>query len=254
MTLSRLQVTFKGEDKMKENKITFKVYGHNALFSDPITRVGGEKFSYQVPTYEALKGIAESIYWKPTFLWVIDKCRVMNIIQTQSKGIRTRKYQSEKNDLALYTYLANVEYEVEAHFEWNEQRPELRDDWNENKHWLIAKRMVKRGGRRDVFLGTRECQAYVEECYFNKDTVSIYDDIEEVTFGLMFHGYTYPDENTDGKVEARFWRPIMRHGIIEFIKPEECTIVKCIKHQGFKSFLPGENIKVNDDVNLEEEG
>ena len=55
-----------------------QVYGRYALFSDPITRVGGEKFSYPVPTYQALKGIYESCYWKPTFTWVIDELRVMN--------------------------------------------------------------------------------------------------------------------------------------------------------------------------------
>jgi CRISPR-associated protein Cas5d len=53
------------------NTVEFVVYGKYALFSDPITRVGGEKFSYQVPTYQALKGILESIYWKPTLIWYI---------------------------------------------------------------------------------------------------------------------------------------------------------------------------------------
>lgn len=41
----------------KRNSIEYKVYGRYALFSDPITRVGGEKCSYQIPTYEAIKGI-----------------------------------------------------------------------------------------------------------------------------------------------------------------------------------------------------
>ena len=34
------------------NIVEFQVSGDYALFSDPLTRVGGEKFSYQVPTYE----------------------------------------------------------------------------------------------------------------------------------------------------------------------------------------------------------
>lgn len=38
------------------NNIEFKVTGRYALFTDPLTRVGGEKCSYHVPTYEALKG------------------------------------------------------------------------------------------------------------------------------------------------------------------------------------------------------
>ena len=41
-----------------------------------------------IPTYEALKGITESIYWKPTIIWIIDAVRVMNPIQTETKGIR----------------------------------------------------------------------------------------------------------------------------------------------------------------------
>ena len=44
----------------KRNSIEFKVWGAYALFSDPITRIGGEKFSYQIPTYEAMKGIVET--------------------------------------------------------------------------------------------------------------------------------------------------------------------------------------------------
>mgnify|MGYP001006015581 CR=1 FL=1 len=52
------------------NTIEYQVYGDYALFSDPVTRVGGEKSSYHIPTYEALKGITESIYWKPTIMWI----------------------------------------------------------------------------------------------------------------------------------------------------------------------------------------
>ena len=35
------------------------------MFTDPITKIGGEKCSYHIPTYEAVKGILKSIYWKP---------------------------------------------------------------------------------------------------------------------------------------------------------------------------------------------
>ena len=54
------------------NTITLRIWGRYALFSDPVTRVGGEKHSYPVPTYQAVKGILESVYWKPTFIWVPD--------------------------------------------------------------------------------------------------------------------------------------------------------------------------------------
>ena len=94
----------------KRNSIEFKVWGGYALFSDPITRIGGEKFSYQVPTYEAMKGIAESIYWKPSIIWFVDAVRVMKRIQTESKGIKTIVMDGSKpSDLSFYTYLKDVE-------------------------------------------------------------------------------------------------------------------------------------------------
>ena len=139
------------------NSISFCLSGRFALFSDPITRVGGEKFSYPVPTYQALKGIFESIYWKPTLTWHPDAIRIMNPIETQSKGIRPICYNNGANDLSIYTYLVDVCYQVKGHFEWNLKRSDLAADRNENKHYFIAKRMLERGGRRDIFLGTREC-------------------------------------------------------------------------------------------------
>ena len=82
-----------------------QVYGRYALFSDPITRVGGEKFSYPVPTYQALKGIYESCYWKPTFTWVIDELRVMNPIERQSKGIRHIMYNNGNKEITNHLYV-----------------------------------------------------------------------------------------------------------------------------------------------------
>jgi CRISPR-associated protein Cas5d len=223
----------------KANKVSLKVSGRMALFSDPITRVGGEKSTYQVPTYQALKGILESCYWKPSFIWVIDRVRIMNQIKTQSKGIRPIKYGGG-NYLSIYSYLTDVEYQVEAHFEWNENRPDLRADWNEDKHYFIAKRMIEKGGRRDVFLGTRECQAYVEPCVFGEGD-GFYDDLSELSFGLMYHGITYPDENENKEFIVRFWHPKMKKGIIEFCRPEDCPVKRVVKKYSPKKFIPGAN-------------
>ena len=134
------------------NIVEFQVTGDYALFSDPVMRVGGEKCTYQIPTYEALKGILSSVYWKPTIIWKIMDVRIMNPIQTVVKGVRPIKYHEGKNDLAYYTYLKDCRYQVRACFEWNENRPELAGDRNENKHHEIAKKMIRKGGRRDIFL------------------------------------------------------------------------------------------------------
>ena len=222
-----------------DNIVEFQVTGDYGLFSNPIMRVGGEKCSYQVPTYEALKGILHSVYWKPTIIWVIDAVRILNPIQTEVKGIRPIKYGGGSNDLGYYTYLKDCCYQVRAHFEWNENRPELIADRSENKHHEIAKRMIRKGGRRDIFLGCRECQGYVEPCVFGEGE-SAYDETPELTFGLMYHGITYADEayseETKGKMTVRFWSPVMKNGIISFLPPEQCPQSKTICGMEIKRF------------------
>ena len=223
----------------RNTSIEFKVWGRYALFTDPLTRIGGEKCSYHLPTYEALKGIAKSIYWKPTFVWVIDEVRVINRIRTQTKGTKPLEFGGG-NTLAIYTFLADVEYQVKAHFEWNQYRPELADDRSEPKHHLIAKRMLERGGRQDIFLGTRDCQSYVEPCEFRSGP-GHYDGAGELGFGLTFHGFDYPDETGESKLQARFWRPTMVDGVIRFISPENCDIRKFIREMQPKQFTPVRN-------------
>lgn len=80
--------------------------------------------------------------------------RFLNPIRTRKrKGIRPIKYNGG-NDLSYYTYLSDVAYIISAHFEFNKRRPDLQEDWNENKHYYVAKRALEKG-RRDIFLGTK---------------------------------------------------------------------------------------------------
>ena len=231
--------------EQKRNSIQFKVYGKYALFSDPITRPGGEKFSYQTPTYQAIKGVIESVYWKPTFIWYIDAVRVLTRIQTESKGIRPVNMNGG-NELSYYTYLKDVSYQVCAHFEWNEQRSDLVKDRDENKHHNIAKRCIDQGGRRDVFLGTRECQAYVEPCDFSEGS-GFYDNYGLLDFGIMFHGFDYPDETGKNELGVRLWTQRMKDGIIQFADPRDTTLCRTVREYGgkyrFKHFVPGENFR-----------
>ena len=228
--------------------VEFAVNGQYALFSDILTRAGGEKTSYHVPTYEALKGILHSVFWKPTIIWIVDDVRVMKPIRFSRKGIRTIKYhpteEKVKNDLAYYTYLEDVYYQVRAHFEWNMNRPELAQDRNEKKYIDITNRMIERGGRRDIFLGTRECQGYVEPCRFGRGE-GAYDNSGTIPYSLMEHGFTYADEAVNeedkGKLTLRLWQPIMKDGVIHFIKPEECSIKRHIKNMSIKPFGRGTN-------------
>lgn len=216
----------------KRNSIQFKIYGEYALFSEPVTRVGGEKSSYHIPTYEALKGITEGIYWKPTLEWYIDKVRIMKPIQTQTKSIKLRKNIPTQNDLAMFTYLNKVEYQVSAHFEWNEAREDLSADRDEHKHHNLARRYLKKGGKRDVFLGTRECVAYVEPCVFGEDE-GYYDNINELSFGNMFHSFTYPKMNQEEVLYANFGSIKMERGIVNFLRPEQCSVRRRVRNYSY---------------------
>lgn len=219
--------------------IEFRVWGRYALFTDPVTRVGGEKCSYHIPTYEALKGVAKSIHWKPTLIWVIDAVRVMKRIRTQTKGTKPREIHGG-NTLAIYTFLADVEYQVQAHFEWNPHRPELAQDRNAAKHLAMARRMLERGGRQDIFLGTRDCQSYAEPCAFRSGKGD-YDGAGELAYGLTFHGFDYPDETGREELRSRFWLPKMVDGVIHFARPEDCTQSRFVRLMYAKDFTPGRN-------------
>ena len=224
-----------------ENSISFKLTGRYALFTDPITKIGGEKCSYHIPTYEAIKGVLKSIYWKPTLIWVVDRIRIINPVRTQTKGTKPLAWGGG-NSLAIYTFLHEVEYQVEAHFIWNEHRPELAADRIDGKHYSIAKRMLNKGGRQDIFLGVRDCQGYVEPCEFGEGQ-GHYDDIDELAFGLMFHGFDYPDETGAKELNSRFWQPKMQHGVIDFTRPEDCDIRQFVRAMDVKPFELDENVQ-----------
>lgn len=223
-----------------KNSISFRVWGRYALFTDPVTKTGGEKCSYHVPTYEAIKGVLKSIYWKPTIIWHVDKVRVIKPLRTQTKGTKPLVWGGG-NSLAIYTFLHDVEYQVKAHFEWNEHRPELVRDQIDGKHFNIVKRMLEKGGRQDIFLGVRDCQAYVEPCPFGEGE-GAYDDIDELGFGLMFHGFDYPDETGNDELVSRFWHATMRQGILEFPCAEDCEIRRFVRKMTPKDFGLDENV------------
>jgi len=234
------------------NGIEFVVYGEYALFTDPLTKLGGEKLTYQVPTYQALKGVVESIYWKPTLIMIVDEVRIMNPIRMESKGIRPIEYGGG-NTLANYTYLREPRYQVRAHFEFNENRPDMAFDRNENKHHNILKRSLLAGGRRDIFLGTRECQAYVEPCVFGEGE-GFYDGYGELHLGNMVHGLNYPDETGRNQLEVRLWSPVMKDGVIKFDRPEQCTQIRVVAEMEVKQF-DRHNVMSVDDLLVEmEEG
>jgi CRISPR-associated protein Cas5d len=177
----------------------------------------------------------------------------MKCIRTQTKGIKPLDYGGG-NTLAIYTYLTGdpdpitreprVEYQVSAHFEWNLHRPELEKDRNDGKHFEIAKRSLERGGRQDIFLGTRECQGYVEPCDFGAGRGGL-DSAGELQYGLMFHSFDYPDETGETRLASNFWYPKLKDGVLTFPRPNEIPAEhkKDIRAMGVKRFGLEENLQ-----------
>lgn len=227
-------------EMFKSDPFYMKIFGVYALFTDPMTKGGGEKFTYQVPTYQAIKGIVEACYWKPSLYYVIDSIKVINPIKTETKGILSPMKNGRK-DLNYYTYLRDVEYLVKYHFRWNDNRPELDYDRNEKKHEQILLRSMKRGGRRDVFLGTRECIGYIERIRREdfENAKSHYEG-ESISLGIMFHSFIYPDEAYDEKttnaLTSNFHPMIMTDGRIDFIEPQDCAIKHSLGNYTIKNF------------------
>lgn len=227
-------------DTFKSAPFYMRVFGDYALFTDPMTKGGGEKFTYQIPTYQALKGIAEANYWKPTLVYVIDSVKVVKPVRTETKGVLALMKDGKK-DLNYYTYLKDVEYLVKYHFIWNPNREELAYDRNEKKHEQILLRSLKRGGRRDVFLGTRECIGHIDYLTEKEYESSIsYYDGKSISYGIMFHSFLYPDEirkeEDENKLTSNFAPVMMVDGRVDFIEPWECTISHEIGGYSIKKF------------------
>ncbi len=223
--------------KFKSKSFYYELFGDYALFTSPITKGGGEKYTYPIPTYQAIKAITEGIFWKPTFIIYIDEIKILNHISTQTKGIRLLYGRGKENsvDRSKYTYLKDVRYAVKYHFEWNGEREDLIQDRNERKHTEIMERSIKKGGRRDIFLGVRECIGYVkpltEDEY--KNISGYYSEIS-MSFGFMFHSFNYFSEVSSdySNFQSNFDEIKMENGVIKFKRPSECSVTMDLS--GFK--------------------
>ena len=181
----------------------------------------------------------------------MDKVRILRRIRTQTRGMKPLNYdgifasarqptkkQTPPNTLAIYTYLTGdarsespaaditdspgVEYQVRAHFEWNPHHEALARDRVAGKHYAIAKRSLERGGRQDIFLGTRDCQGYVVPCAFGEGPGD-YDNDDSIDCDLTFHSFDYPDETGAGRFGANFWRPKLVNGVLTFPRPDDTS-------------------------------
>lgn len=210
-----------------------KVFGNYGLFTAPESKGGGEKMTYMIPTRQALKGIVDACYFKPTFVNVVDEVKVMNKISTSTMGIRAL-YSDGSPGLNYFTALEKPMYLVKFHFEWNNSREDLAKDRNIKKHEAIMQRSIKKGGRRDVFLGTREFVGYIEEISEEEyELAKSYYFGNTLSFGYMFQEFIYPKEQGEPLLSC-YSDITMKDGIITYIDAKECPIKNELSDYNFK--------------------
>ena len=205
----------------------YKVTGDLAMFTDPISKGMGEYVSYGFPTHQALVGLSSSIYWKPAILHRIDRVKIMKPMQFSVINVKNLKWSKPVDQCGIftYTYLKDVEYYVEGHIELNEENTDV-EEKNEvslRKHYEIMLSSIRRGGRRPVFLGTKECVCFVDlisEKDFNEakqefeEAKSFYSNHPDIPFLRMFYGFDY---NRNGTVKARhFCNGVIQKGMVDY--------------------------------------
>ncbi|MEX1032779.1 MAG: type I-C CRISPR-associated protein Cas5c [Cellvibrionaceae bacterium] len=209
--------------------IRLLIWGERACFTRPEMKI--ERVSYDVITPSAARGILEAIHWKPAIRWVVDSVVVLKPIRFESirrnevagklaagsvaramksgavEGLST--YVDEDRQQRAATVLRDVAYVIRAHFELTE-RAGTED--SVGKHLDIFNRRARRGQCFHApCLGVREFPAHFQLVEDDSSDLHVDDTLAgERDLGYMLHDIDYSDNMT-----PRFFRALMKDGVIE---------------------------------------
>ena len=204
----------------------FEFWGDRACFSRPELKV--ERYSYDIPTPSALRGMISAIYWHPSIEWKIDRLYVLNPIkQGMIKRNEVNKIVPRINfnsledtfpsiidissrsvrDQRSSRILIDVHYVVEAHFNFTDK---ARCNDNPGKVSAILKRRLEKGQCFSTpYLGCREFSASFGEWSDYNQIPAIEEDAD---FGLMLYDLDYSNPRS---IVPTFFHAIMKQGIVE---------------------------------------
>ncbi|WP_054651174.1 type I-C CRISPR-associated protein Cas5c [Salidesulfovibrio brasiliensis] len=206
--------------------VRLRVWGDYACFTRPEMKV--ERVSYDVMTPSAARGLLEAIYWKPSIKWVVDRIHVMkeirfdnvrrNEVGTDKKDVKVKpswvKNAQKKNSplrvqieearcQRAAMVLRDVEYVIEAHFEYTSG-----EDRNDGKHLDMFNRRAAKGKCfHRPYLGCREFPAHFE---LVEGEVPASELEGSRDLGWMLHDIDY----RSGMVPV-FFRAAMENGVID---------------------------------------
>ncbi len=143
---------------------TFRVSasGPFACYTRPDIRA--ERLSYEVPTPPAMAGMLDAIFWRPGFVWVIEKIgvlkpiRMIDLTRNEIDRVPRTGVDMERHGTQRRTrLLSDVAYLVFAHLEGTGSGAEMR------KGEAMVERYLKKGKRfQTPYLGCREFTAKVK--------------------------------------------------------------------------------------------
>ena len=214
------------------------VSGDHACFSRPELKT--ERFSYEILTPSAARGILESIYWKPSIRWIIDEIHVLKPIRFQSirrnevgekapaGKIRSSINRGKLDGLALYvdedrqqrasTVLVDVAYVIAAHFEITAKAG---PDDNEGKHLdMFTRRAASGQCFHQPCLGTREFAAHFELIPHGAPVPKAIDESRD--FGVVLFDI---DHQAPGR-PSLFFPARMENGIIKVPHPLSSEVLR----------------------------
>jgi CRISPR-associated protein Cas5d len=191
-----------------------------------------ERVSYDIMTPSAARGVLEAIYWKPAIRWVVDRITALRPVRFEN--VRRNELASKLPFSNITTamkngsspveifieddrqqraalILRNVAYMIDAHFEFT--GPE---DRNEGKHLDIFNRRIREGKCfHRPYMGCREFPADFGPDDGEQPHESL---ITEHDLGWMLHDLDFANN-----MEPRFFRAVMRRGMVDVPAFEEAT-------------------------------
>lgn len=208
--------------------VKLHVWGERACFTRPELKT--ERFSYDVITPSAARGILEAIHWKPAIRWRIDRLHVLKPIRFESirrnevadkipkKNVSTAMRHGSTAALQYYvdanrqqraaTILRDVGYVIEAHFEFT-GRADVSD--SAGKHLDIFNRRARQGQCFHApCLGTREFPAAFALIEAEDAMPAVDASLAgERDLGIMAYDIDFANDRT-----PHFYRAVMVDGVI----------------------------------------
>ncbi len=213
--------------------IQLEVWGPYALFSRPELKV--ERYSYDVLTPSAARGIVEAVYFHPGLKWHIDRIYVLNPIRFVSvrrnevaskiSGRNVRQAaQGGGQPLYLATpqeivqraslLLQDVHYVIEAHFDMTDKAA---PSDNPGKFQDIVKRRMERGQcYHTPYFGCREFPAFFQR--WTGGSIPTIDESRDL--GLMLYDFDYSDPQN---ITPTYFRAQLEHGVLN---TQDCEVFR----------------------------